>query len=212
MQLNLRELWQYAESVSTPEEQLLQDLIRETNLTKMMPQMICGRVIGQVLALFSTLQQPKQVLEIGTYTGYSTIQLAKGLQVGGQVHSYELNEEMDDIHERFFERAGIREQVSVHYGDAVALLPEMDTKFDLVFVDADKSQYPAYYELIAPRMNPGALLIADNVLWDGKVIDPEANDAETLGVRQFNRMVNADPKMVNVLMPMMDGLMLARRL
>ncbi len=211
MQLALRELWAYAEAHSTEEQQVLKDLIRETHLTRMMPQMLCGRIIGNLLGLLSTLQRPRVIVEIGTFTGYSTIQLAKGLGADGELHTYELNEEMDDIHQQFFERAGIADRVKVYYGSALDLLGDLHVGVDLVFIDADKRQYPDYYKLIAPKLNEGALLIADNVLWDGKVIEEEANDPETLGVRRFNELVAQDEAMEKVLLPMMDGIMLARK-
>ena len=205
-------LLHYAEQHSAAEPEILAKLNRETHLKVMQPRMLSGHLQGRILSLFSKLLQPKTVVEIGTYTGYSALCLAEGLQDGGIVHTIDNNDERVPLLKRYFSEAGEQERIQIHTGNALDILPGIDGPYDLVFIDADKHNYLNYYKLVLERMRPGGLIIADNVLWSGKVLEtPKANDADTKALVEYNTYVVSDPKVEVVLMPVRDGLSVARK-
>ncbi len=205
-------LEQYIQQHCTPEDEVLHALYRETHLKMMHPRMLSGAVQGAFLQWISATLGAKEILEIGTFTGYSAICLARGMAKDGQLITIEKNEELEDIAQRYFTKAGLQDRIQQHIGDAAALIPTLDTDFDLVFLDADKKQYPLYLEQIVPKIKKGGILIADNVLWNGKVVEPlKPNDKDTAGVLKFNQMVQNHPDLENVLLPLRDGLMMARK-
>ncbi len=207
------ELDQYVHEHSEAESELLNELNRETYLKVLQPRMLSGHVQGRILSMYSKLIQPKCILEIGTYTGYSALCLAEGLAAGGTLHTIEKNEELKPIINRYVERAGFNDRIKLHIGDALPIIESMDTKFDLVFIDADKTNYLNYYEAVLPKMKSGGCIIADNVLWSGKVLDEEElkNDPDTALLNEFNKAVTADDRVENVLLPVRDGLMVIRK-
>jgi predicted O-methyltransferase YrrM len=205
-------LLHYAEQHSAAEPEILAKLNRETHLKVMQPRMLSGHLQGRILSLFSKLLQPKTVVEIGTYTGYSALCLAEGLQDGGIVHTIDNNDERVPLLKRYFSEAGEQERIQIHTGNALDILPGIEGPYDLVFIDADKHNYLNYYKLVLERMRPGGLIIADNVLWSGKVLEtPKANDADTKALVEYNTYVVSDPKVEVVLMPVRDGLSVARK-
>lgn len=204
-------LEQYIEEHTTPEAELLKQLDRETHLKHTMPQMLSGHVQGQFLSMIASMQQPKTILEIGTYTGYSAICLAKGLAPNGQLHSIEIDEEKAQIIQQYWEKAGITDKAQLHIGNAADIIPKLKDQIDLVFIDADKVRYAQYWDLVKEKMAVGGLILADNVLWSGKVVDQAAQDKSTEALRVFNTKVQADPAFENVILPLRDGIMLARK-
>jgi len=205
-------LQEYIDQHSGKQSDLLYRLWRETHLKVNLPQMISGHLQGELLKLFSKLIQPKAILEIGTFTGYSGICLAQGLQEGGKLYSIEIDKELEEMIERYWKEAGIWEQTHLVIGEALKVIPDLDATFDLVFMDADKVNYENYYDLILPKMRIGGLLLGDNVLWSGSVIDPQKNDKDTEGIRRFNKKVQDDPRVENVLIPIRDGVMAVRKI
>jgi len=203
----------YATTYSTPEPEILQALDRETNLKMLYPQMLSGHLQGRLLSMISHMVRPQNILEIGTFTAYSTICLAEGLPPGGALHTIEVNPEFEDHIRHWIHAAGLDHSVTLHLGDALRVLPHLlvTMSFDLVFLDADKANYPLYYSLLRKHLQPGAFILADNVLWDGKVYeDPIPQDADTLGIIEFNQCVANDPGTEQVLLPVRDGLSLIR--
>jgi predicted O-methyltransferase YrrM len=207
------ELDQYVHHHSEAESDLLNELNRETYLKVLQPRMLSGHVQGRILSMYSKLIKPKFILEIGTYTGYSAICLAEGLAEGGTLQTIEKNEELQPIINRYVERAGFKDRIKLHIGDALPIIESMDCTFDLVFIDADKTNYLNYYEAVLPKMKSGGCIIADNVLWSGKVLDEEElkNDPDTALLNEFNKAVTADNRVENVLLPVRDGLMVIRK-
>lgn len=175
-----------------------------------MPQMLSGHVQGNFLSLLSTLVQPKRILEIGTFTGYATICLAKGLSNDGLLYTIDINQELEHICNKYFEKAGLRKKIISLYGNAMQLIPDLNEIFDLVFIDADKANYSNYYDLVSDKVEPGGLIIADNVLWSGKVLD-EKKDKDTVAIDNFNQKVQDDNRVENVLISVRDGLMIVRK-
>jgi predicted O-methyltransferase YrrM len=200
---------QYAENHTTAESPLLARLNRETWSKVLMPRMLSGHLQGRVLATLSQLLRPKAILEVGTYTGYSALCLAEGLQPGGVLHTIDINEELESMVRRYVSEAGLDNTIHLHVGDARHLIPTLKVEWDLVFLDADKENYATYFDLVIDRVRPGGVIVADNVLWSGKVIDPAVSDAETDALRAYNAKVQADPRVNNVLLPIRDGLMVA---
>lgn len=194
-------------SLPVPE---LYELERETHLRTLSPQMISGKVQGHLLTLLASLAHPKLALEIGTFTGYASICIAKGLPEGGMLHTIEINPELAHISQKYFEKTGLAERITAHVGDARKVIPSLNLNFDFVFLDAAKFDYQFYYEMVMERLNPGGLLIADNVLWDGKVV-AKTGDADTQNIDAFNKMVHADERMENLMLPVRDGVLVARR-
>ncbi len=207
------DIMQYAENHSQEESQLLKELQRETHQKILQPRMISGHFQGRFLSFLSRLIQPEKILEVGTYTGYATLCLAEGLKKNGAIHTIDINEELFDFHKKYFDKSLYKNQIFSHQGDAKKIIPGLDFNFDLVFIDADKSNYSIYFDLILPKLNPGGIIIADNVLWSGKVLHDNIpdKDAETLCLKEFNDKVMADKKVETLLLPIRDGLMICRK-
>ena len=205
------ELNKYIESHTRDEGDNLKDLDRETNAKVLMPRMLSGHLQGQVLRMLSIMIKPERILEIGTFTGYSAICLAEGLTAEGELHTIDINEELKPMVHAYFEKAGILNRVKYHIGNALDIIPTLDMSFDLVFIDADKENYSNYYNLVIDDMRPGSYIIADNVLWSGKVLEPNP-DKDTKAIMEFNDMIQADTRVENVLLPVRDGLMVMRKL
>jgi caffeoyl-CoA O-methyltransferase len=196
---------------SQQEPQLLQELNRETWQKVLNPRMLSGEFQGRVLSMISKLIQPKTVLEIGTYTGYSALCLAEGLAPNGELPTLDRNEELYDLQRAYFDKSPYKDQIHQHLGTALELLPQFNQKFDLVFVDADKANYSNYFHLIIDKMNPGGLILSDNVLWSGKVVEAlDPKDIDTAALLEYNRLLNEDPRLETVLLPIRDGLTLSR--
>jgi len=207
------ELNQYIEDHTSPEDEVLYELRRQTNLKILYPRMISGPVQGKFLEMISYMNQPKNVLEVGTYTGYSAICFAKGLPKTGQLHTIELNPELCDFAYKYFKKAGVSEKIVQHIGNALDIIPQLNKQWDLVFLDADKENYLNYYKLVFDKVRKGGFILADNVLWDGKVISPKAkSDKETKGIIEFNNFVKNDDRVENLLLSIRDGVMVLRKL
>lgn len=203
----------YAEAHTTPETEVLKNLNRYTYANLLMPRMLSGHLQGRMLSMFSKMIKPTNVLEIGTFTGYSAICLAAGLSDNGEIHSIEVNEELENIIMRFVKEANLENKFKLHIGEAHAIIPALNKQFDLVFIDADKENYNAYFDLIIDRVVKGGFIIADNVLWSGKVLTiPDKKDVETKALIEFNNKVMNDERVENVLIPVRDGLMVMRKL
>lgn len=204
---------EYVVRHSAKEPELLQQLNRETNLKVLQPRMLSGHYQGRILSMISKLVQPSSILEIGTYTGYSALCLAEGLKKEGILHTIDLNEELYDIQKKYFDASEFAPQIKQHLGDATKLIPILDTSFDLVFIDADKPNYPNYFELIMEKLNPGGIILSDNVLWSGKVVQPEKEDDEsTRALLKYNRLLAQDHRLETVMLPVRDGLTISRRI
>ncbi len=205
------DLENYIQSHSEEEPVLLQELTRETHLRVVRPRMLTGQFQGRVLSMLSKIIHPKNILEIGTYTGYSALCLAEGLQKNGHLHTIDTNEELLEMQRKYFDRSGYGDQIVQHTGDAKTIVPTLDFVFDLVFIDAEKREYPEYFELILKKTKPGSLILSDNVLWSGKVVEAsEANDRTTQILLAYNKMLKEDPRVETVLLPVRDGLTLSR--
>lgn len=206
------EIEKYAMEHSSKHSQVLHELYRETHLKVMHPRMLSGSQQGRFLSMLSQMICPKNILEIGTYTGYSAICLSEGLAEKGQIHTIEIDPELEQIASKYFKKAGIENKVVQYFGDAMKLIPELKMQFDLVFIDADKENYANYYNLIIDKVRVGGSILVDNVLWSGKVIQPLKNgDKDTQGIIEFNELVQQDSRVENVLLPLRDGLMLIRK-
>ncbi len=203
---------QYLINHSLPEDEVLADLVRFTNLTTYNPRMLSGRQQGLFLQMICQMFKPKNVLEIGTFTGYSAICIARGIYPEGHLDTVEVNDELEDIIKKYLQLANVSNIVTLHIGNALEIINGLDRNYDLVFIDGDKREYPEYYKIILPKVRVGGFIIADNVLWNGKVIDPDSNDVHTNAIMDFNRMVQDDKSVENVLLPMRDGLMLIRKI
>lgn len=202
----------YALAHSKPESDVLKKLNRETHAKVMMPRMLSGHMQGNVLSLFSKMLQPKQILEIGTYTGYSGICLAQGLQENGKLHTIDINDELEAMVHSFIEEAGLKDKIKHYVGNALAIIPTINETFDLVFIDADKKNYAAYYDLVFDKVRSGGYIIADNVLWSGKVLDEESKmDVDTKAIHDYNKKIHNDSRVEHMLLPVRDGLMIARK-
>lgn len=187
---------------------------RETHAKVLMPRMISGHLQGKTLELLVKLLNPKTILEIGTYTGYSGICMARGLGQDGKLITLDINDELETMVRNFFEKSGLSHKIDYRLGDAIKIIPSLEGNFDMVFIDADKNNYINYYNLVIDRVSPGGIIIADNVLWSGKVVLKEGQkiDKDTKIILEYNRMVQEDPRVENVLLPIRDGLMIARKL
>jgi caffeoyl-CoA O-methyltransferase len=205
------DLERYVQQHSEQEPELLQQLARETHLKVLQPRMLSGAYQGRLLALLSKLVSPMQVLEIGTYTGYSALCLAEGLHPKGHIDTIDVNEELADIQRRYFNASGFGGQIFQHLGNAAEIIPNLSGTFDLVFIDADKEQYPLYFDLIVNRVRTGGLIIADNVLWSGKVLE-KTEDEATQALQIFNKKVVDDVRVETLLLPVRDGLTLLRKI
>lgn len=206
------DLEKYILEHTTEVDPVLQELERETFLKVLRPRMLSGQLQGKMLELFSQMMQPKRILEIGTYTGYSAICLAKGLQKGGMLHTIEINDELENMASNYFAKAGLSDKITQHIGDAKNIISSLDETFDLVFIDADKREYSTYFDLIIDKVRPGGILIADNILWDGKVVEKvDPNDEQTQGILAFNEKIKNDSRVNQVIIPLRDGLMVIRK-
>ena len=208
------ELLEYCEEHSSPEDDLLQSIKRETYAKVLMPRMLSGHLQGKTLELLVKLLQPKVILEIGTYTGYSGICLARGLGKNGRLITLDINDELETMVRGFFKKSGIQDRIDYRLGNALGIIPTLEGNFDMVFIDADKANYIKYYDLVVDRVNPGGIILADNVLWSGKILVEEGKkpDKDTQVILNYNLMVQNDSRVENVLLPIRDGLMLARKL
>ena len=201
----------YTLAHTSKESDLLAKLNRETWAKVMIPRMLSGHMQGRVLSLLSKLINPKNILEIGTYTGYSALCLAEGLNKKGKLHTIDCNEEVMQIANRYFEQSDYAKNIIPHIGDALAIIPKLETDFELVFIDADKENYCNYFDLIIDKLSPGGIIIADNVLWSGKVVE-KVKDAETESLVTFSKKVHQEKRVENILMPIRDGLMVCRKI
>lgn len=208
--LPLHQLMTYCEAHTTPQTQILYELERETHLKTLAPQMLSGAVQGQFLRLLCLLQQPKTALEIGTFTGYAALCIAGALPPDGLLHTIEANAEMEGIIRKYITKAKLEDKIQLHIGQAESVIPNLNTSFDFVFMDAGKQYYLTHYQMVIDRLNPGGLLIADNVLWSGKVLLPEP-DADTQTIQAFNEMIQQDERVENIMLPLRDGVMIARK-
>ncbi|HYX05586.1 MAG TPA: O-methyltransferase [Bacteroidales bacterium] len=206
------ELEEYLTSHIDQEDSVLSELNRETHLKMLHPRMLSGHLQGKILTLFSKILQPETILEVGTYTGYSAICLARGLKPGGKLHTIDINDELADFSSAFFKKAGLEKSIILHSGNALKIIPEMDETFDLVFLDGEKSEYSQYYDLVFDKVKTGGLIIADNVLWDGKVLKaPQPNDLSTKGIIEFNNRIAKDNRIEKVIFPVRDGFSIIRK-
>ncbi len=201
----------YLEDHSSGEDPVLAELARHTYLKEVHPHMLSGHVMGSFLTLFSKLVSPYQILEIGTYTGYSAICLAKGLRTGGRLTTLEVNDELRQTATEFFGKANLADSIELINGDAIQILPGLTGPFDLVFIDANKEEYSTYYRLIIDKVKPGGFILVDNVLWGGKVLNKTEADPPTASIQKFNRMITEDPRVENLLLPIRDGLMIIKK-
>ncbi len=203
----------FSEDHTTEETALLYDLNRQTHLQIMIPRMLSGHMQGRILSLFSKMIQPQNILEIGTYTGYSALCLAEGMKEEGLLITIDKNEELEEFTQSYFNKSDYASQIDFRIGNAVDLIPSINLNFDLVFIDADKANYSNYFDLVIEKINKGGYIIADNVLWSGKVVEPiEPNDKDTKAMVHYCEKIHKDPRVENILMPVRDGLMIARKL
>jgi predicted O-methyltransferase YrrM len=208
-----KEIDAYSVAHTTSETEVLNDLNRQTNIQILQPRMLSGHLQGRVLSMLSHMIQPANILEIGTYTGYSAICLAEGLKKGGKVVTIDRNPELEDFALDYFEKASVLNQIDFRIGNAIDIIPSLKETFDLVFIDADKTNYSNYFDLVIDKLPKGAYVIADNVLWSGKVVQQVAErDMETKAIVEYNQKVHNDPRVENILFPIRDGLMVARKL
>lgn len=213
MELFPPELLTYCEQHSSEEDDLLKLISRETKAKVLMPRMLSGHLQGKILEILAKMLNPKVILEIGTYTGYSGLCLAKGLHEKGKLITIDINDELEPMVRGFFEKSGIQHKIEYLLGNALDIIPTLKDNFDMVFIDADKANYINYYNLVVDRVNSGGIIIADNVLWSGKVVEEQGKepDKDTQALLDYNRMIQNDPRVENVLLPIRDGLMLARK-
>lgn len=201
----------YVEKHSQTEPELLQKLNRETWQKQMQPRMLSGHLQGRVLSMLSKLIRPQNVLEIGTYTGYSALCLAEGMQENGELHTIDINEELYDFQRKYFDASPYGKRILQHLGNALEIIPKLDKSFDLVFIDADKNNYPKYLEIILPKLKKGSVILSDNVLWSGKVVEEvKEDDQDTKALLQYNKLLNEHPRLETVLLPIRDGLSISR--
>jgi caffeoyl-CoA O-methyltransferase len=202
----------FARKHTTPEPELLYELNRQTHLKVLRPRMLSGHLQGAFLSMISYMIKPKTILEIGTYTGYSTLRLAEGLQPNGKIYTIDIDQELEPFTRSFFNRSEYADKIEFIIGNALEIIPTLDIQPDLVFIDADKENYCNYYRLLIDKIPSGAYILADNVLWSGKVVEPlQPNDEETAGILEYCKMIQSDDRVENVLLPFRDGLLLARK-
>ncbi len=205
----------YSEQHTSPESAVLARLNRETHAKILQSRMLSGHLQGRVLAMFSQMMRPINILEIGTYTGYSALCLAEGLAENGKIITIDINEELEDFTRQFFNESEFASKIDYRIGDAALIIPNLEEVFDLVFIDADKMNYQKYYDLVFDKVRKGGYIISDNVLWSGKVANIEAGkkiDKDTQNLLNFNKMCHDDPRTENILMPLRDGLMISRKI
>ncbi|MCH1538342.1 MAG: O-methyltransferase [Flavobacteriaceae bacterium] len=204
-------LLDYVTKHSNEEPQILKDLTRETYQKVLLPRMLSGPLQGRFLSVLSKIIRPKKILEIGTYTGYATLCLAEGLAPNGIIDTLDKNEELLDFQRKYFNRSGYGDQINQHLGNAIDIIPKLSSDYDFVFLDADKTNYINYFELIIPKMNSGGVILSDNVLWSGKVIkEADVKDKDTQVLQEFNKLLATDKRVESVLLPLRDGLTISR--
>jgi len=206
-----KELLRYAEQHTTTESNLLKQVNRDTHLNVLRPRMLSGHLQGRLLAMVSQMIKPDRILEIGTYTGYSALCLAEGLSEKGKIITLDVNEELEERVRSYFAKTPFASQIDFRIGDAAQIIPSLNETFDLVFIDADKENYSRYFDLIIAHVRPGGFILADNVLWSGKVLDVKP-DKDTLAILAFNKKVQDDARVENILLPVRDGIMMIRKL
>ena len=207
-----QEIDDYIVAHTAKEPELLQQLNRETNQKVLQPRMLSGHYQGRLLSMISKLVRPKHILEIGTYTGYSALCMAEGMAPEGILDTIDVNEELYDLQKRYFEASPWKDQIKQHLGDATEIIPSLKGDFDLVFIDADKPNYPKYFQLIMEKLRPGGIIISDNVLWSGKVVEPVKEDDEsTRALIEYNRLLAEDERLETLMLPVRDGLTISRR-
>jgi caffeoyl-CoA O-methyltransferase len=203
----------YIEKHSSDEPDYLKDLNKETNTRYLNPRMIAGHVQGRLLSILTKMVAPKNILEIGTYTGYSTLCFAEGLPKDGIIHTIEKNDELADIANRYFVISGLNEKIKYHSGDALKIIPTLNIRFDLVYIDGEKKEYPEYLHIVKPLINKGGYLIADNVFWNDKIFsENEQFDQTTQAILQFNDLIAKDKDFEKLFLPVRDGLMISRKI
>jgi predicted O-methyltransferase YrrM len=207
-----KDILEYSEKYSQQEPEILQELNRETHLKILNPRMLSGFFQGRLLSIISKLIKPKKVLEIGTYTGYSAICIAEGMNKNGIIHTIDKNEELNTIQKKYFKKSGLENNIIQYNGCALDIIPKIEEKFDLIFIDADKENYINYFNLVIDKLNNNGVILADNVLWSGKVINSEDHDLTTNVLREFNRMVNNDNRVETILIPIRDGISIIRKI
>ena len=207
-----QKIMDYVDLYSQQEPLLLKELNKETNLKVLNSRMLSGSYQGRILSIISKILKPKMVLEIGTYTGYSALCIAEGLDIGGTIDTIDINEELQQIQNKFFDKSGFAKQINQHLGNALDIIPKINKTFDLVFLDADKENYIEYFNLIIDKVNSGGVIIADNVLWSGKVIKADTNDLVTNKLIEFNNLINKDKRIENIILPLRDGLSICRKI
>lgn len=202
----------YVNKHTSPESTVLNDLNRQTHINVLQPRMLSGHLQGRVLSMLSKMIQPKRILEVGTYTGYAAICMAEGLRDKGELITIDINYELEDMVKKYVREAGSEDKIIMKVGNALEIIPTLDKTFDLVFIDADKTNYSNYYDLLIDELPSGSFIIADNVLWSGKVIEPvKDNDVDTKALKIFNEKIYSDDRVENVLFPIRDGLMVIRK-
>lgn len=211
MDFILKNIDSYAVEHSQSEPLLLQELNKETWQKMLIPRMLSGHYQGRLLSMISKLSKPKSILEIGTYTGYSALCLAEGLQTKGLLHTIDHNEELINFQKKYFDRSEYKDQIKLYLGNALDVIPKIEDKFDLVFIDADKINYVNYFNLIINKMNQGGVILSDNVLWSGKVTEkPNPKDLDTIALISYNKLLKSDPRIETVMLPIRDGLTISR--
>jgi len=205
-----QELQRYIEEHTSPESAVLKQINRDTQMMTLKPRMLSGHLQGRMLAMISQMVRPSRILEIGTFTGYSAVCLAEGLVDDGKLITIDINEELEDRVRQYVELAGLSKKIDYRIGDAMAIIPSLEDTFDLVFIDADKENYHRYFELIIGKVRSGGFILADNVLWSGKVVGG-ASDKKTNAISAFNALIQHDPRVENVLLPVRDGIMIMRK-
>lgn len=212
MMHNSTDIEQYILNHIDEEDEVLKELTRQTHMKVLRARMLSGHLQGQLLTMLVKMLSPKRILEIGTFTGYSAICMAKGLPEGGIIDTIEINDELQPLIDTYINKSGNRDKIKLHIGCALEIIPSLEGNFDMIFMDGDKREYPAYYTMLIDRLNPGGLMLADNVLWDGKVIEPlEPNDRQTKGILDFNDMVHQDDRVEKVILPIRDGITMIRK-
>ena len=201
----------YVEAHTEKEPVILTELSRATHQKILRPRMLSGNMQGQLLKMLCRMNKVRRVLEIGTFTGYAAISMAMGLEEGGVLHTIDINDEIEEFTRTYLSRSGLEDRIVFHIGDACEIIPCLTEMFDLVFIDADKRQYSEYYHLVFDKVRPGGIIVADDVLWDGKVADNESRDAQTCGILAFNELVQQDERVENILLPVRHGLMVIRK-
>jgi len=205
------DLDEYCVGHTSNENKILSQLNRETYAKVLQPRMLSGHFQGRFLSMISHMIRPKNILEIGTFTGYSALCLAEGLQENGKLLTIDVNEELEDFVRNFISQSPLKDKIEFLIGNAAEIIPTLTQTFDLVFIDADKLNYDKYYDLVFDKVNQGGYIISDNVLWSGKVVDPSKKDKDTVSIRAFNKKIYQDPRTENILLPIRDGLMVARK-